>query len=55
MNGQGFIAATRMNRDGNRVVIVVRPIITDVSSSGCRNRSSTFRGDFGNSSRNDTP
>src|SRR5215510_13512430 len=53
--GQGFIAAASMKRDGNVNDIDARLIVTLPSSNGCRRTSSTFRSNSGNSSRNSMP
>ena len=44
-----------MNRAGKLKLIAARAIVTVPSSSGCRNTSSTFRGNSGSSSRNSSP
>ncbi|OPY06194.1 MAG: hypothetical protein A4E67_01597 [Syntrophaceae bacterium PtaB.Bin038] len=53
--GQGFMAATSMNRDGKVAVTTERVIVTCPSSRGCRRTSSTLRLNSGSSSRNSTP
>ena len=41
--GQGFIAAANMNRDGNVTEMAARAMVTDPSSRGWRMTSRTFR------------
>jgi hypothetical protein len=55
MHGQGFIAAIRIKSAGKESVMLVRASVTDDSSIGWRNISSTLRGNSGSSSKNNTP